>query len=305
LSMVKNSFIFLCGIFWILAGARAEVAEIGLTELGVGTVGIDTGLASDILGKNPDAAEIIEQINRCADMDFDEAEKQVLKRILMTDMGGVAALEKEGKAYLNARINALMQQGMFEEVLLLTDQIPVKNRSAEIKRMRAEALFASGKTAEACAETDAFEEEAFIRAVCAETVGKESESALAFDVYRESAAVGHPFFDAAGDVFYRGLTVDLPEGKPDVWEMPIVARTFGVEIFNRPLDKKQLWTLVNQDTVPAAVKEQAKQMLKENNSEEKESHILADLITLAKVRKRLKPALTAEEVVGIHHVGVH
>ena len=277
-----------------MAAAHAEVVTEVLPELHRGTVGIETGLPKDIWGKKPEAAEVLNQIKNAAEAPLNDSEKSILKSILMTDMGGVVALEEMGDDFLIARVEALMAQGMIEEALALIDKVPAGGVTGAVKRLKAEVLFVAGRTQEACGEgyLNAFDsEEAFVRAICADVAGVPPASALAYEVYRESGHDDHPFLNAAGEVLYRNLEGALPDGGPSVWEMPVIARVWGMDVMKRPLSKTQLRVLINQERVPQEVRQAAEEALNQLTVKQPDGQILTHLIQMAENRVRLEEGL--------------
>ena len=273
--------------------ARAETYQKELPALTVGTVGVETGLPPDIFGKNPKAEDVIRQIESCADIDFNEDERDILRRVLMTDVGGIETLENQSESYLKARLNTLIKQGMFREALLLTDKIPQK--TDELKRLEAEALFAEGFVAAACDEKllNAFgPEEGFMRAICADSIGVPPASALAYEVYRESGRDHHPFLNAAGEVLYRNLSPQIPAGTISVWEAPITAKAYGIGLLERPLSREVLAALRGNETVPHEVRLKAESLLNERNKEEAaDGNVLDHLRKMAQARVKLQKFL--------------
>ena len=266
----------------------AEVVSEQLPEMNIGTVGVETGVPSQIWGDQPDAEKVLAQIKAAGEADLNESEKEILKRVLMTDVGGVASLEAIGESYLVERIEALMAQGMFTEALTLMDKVPARYLSTNLKQLKAKVLFVTGRAAAACMESymDAFgPEEAFIRAICADSVGVPPASAMAYEVYRESGADHHPFLNAAGEVLYRDMKIALPEGESSVWEVPLMARVWGKDIFKHPLSKIQIWTLLNQDRIPEEVRAEAEKHLKSENKQQADGQILTHLIQMAEQRR--------------------
>ena len=142
--MEISKFFVLGAILWISA-ARAEVVAEALPELNLGTIGIETGVPKDIWGEKPEAEAVLNQIKSAAEAPLNDSEKRILKSILMTDMGGVAALEKMGDAYLIARVKALTAQGMTEEALTVLDKVPAEGLPEALKRLKAEVLFVAGR----------------------------------------------------------------------------------------------------------------------------------------------------------------
>ena len=276
------------------AVARAEVVAESLPEMKVGTIGTEAGLSADIWGDKPDAENILGQIKAAGEVTFNDSEKEALKRILMTDVGGVAALEQRGEKYLEARVKALVAQGMFDEAMNLLNQVPEEKAPDFVKRLKAEVLFVAGRVDEACMEgtMETFgKQEAFMRAVCADILGVPPASALAYEVYRESGEDHYPFLNAAGEVLYRGMDIKLPKGEPAVWEMPMIARVWGVDVVKPELTREHLWTLVNQEQVPADVREKAEQTLKQQEKIKADGQVLTHLIQMAKERQAVEEAL--------------
>lgn len=284
-------------LFCMIVGAavaRAEVVAESLPEMKVGTIGVETGLSADIWGDKPDAENVLAQIKATGEVTFSDSEKDVLKRILMTDVGGVAALEQRGEEYLEARVKALVAQGMFDEAMNLLNQVPEEKTPDFVKRLKAEVLFVAGRVEEACVEKnmETFgKQEAFMRAVCADILGVPPASALAYEVYRESGENQYPFLNAAGEVLYRGMDVKVPKGDPSVWEMPIMARVWGIDVVKPELTKEHLWTLINQEQVLADVREKAEQTLKQQEKVKADGQVLTHLIQMAEERQAVERAL--------------
>ena len=282
----------------VAATADAEVSQTKLADLTVGTIGIETENAADIWGKNPNADEVIRQINECAAVSFNDKEREMLRYVLMADVGGIRTLEDRSEDYLNARLNTLLAQGFFRDVITLLDKVPENQQTNNLKQKRAEALFAEGFVEAACEENlmGSFgSEEGFIRAICADSVGVPPASALAYEVYRESGADTHPFLNAAGEILYRDLAPDLPEGVPSVWEAPVVAKVYGSEIFKRPLSREVLSALSGNETVPYGIRLKAKNLLNRPSRNEKaDGHVLDHLSAGAKLRSQMPNFIGAE-----------
>ena len=302
--MDKSKFYFFVLFFWNIGSAWAVVSQEGLPSLTVGTIGVETGLSADIWGANPKADDVIRQIQACADVDFNDSEREILKQILMTDVGGNKELEKKSEEYLKARLETLIKQGLFKEVRTLLDQVPKK--TDELKKLQAEALFADGFVSAACEENliSAFEkEEGFIRAVCADTIGVPPASALAYEVYREGGHDTHPFLNAAGEVLYRNLSPELPEGVPSVWEAPMVAKAYGMKVFDRALSRETLLALFGNETVPPEVRLKAEKVLrKEVKKEPADGLILDYLRAMAEMRMKLQTILPQNAMAEKKHV---
>ena len=294
--MGKSRYIWLIIFGMGAIVARAQVSQTELPDLTVGTIGDETDKPTDIWGENPKAEEVIRQINECASINFNDEERKILKKILMADVGGIKSLEERSEDYLRARLSTLIAQGMFREVITLLDKIPEKQQTNDMKQRRAEALFAEGFVQAACEENlmTAFEnEEGFIRAICADSVGVPPKSALAYEVYRESGRDTHPFLNAAGEVLYRNLTPTLPEGVPSIWEMPVVVKAYGTDVFKRPLSRELLLTLINNEMVSHEIRRMARNRLdKPQESEKADGHILDYLSAWAKVRPQIQKILS-------------
>ncbi|MBR6412479.1 MAG: hypothetical protein IKS41_04895 [Alphaproteobacteria bacterium] len=291
--MEVSKFLALGILLWAWV-AKAEVVAERLPEMKVGTIGVETGLSQNIWGEKPDATQIFSQIKASGEANLNDSEKDILRRILLTDVGGVASLEEKGEEYLVARVEALMAQGMFEEALVLMDRVSPRHLSANLKQLKAKILFVSGRPEEACAENymEAFgREEAFIRAVCADAIGVPPASALAYEVYRESGADTHPFLNAAGEVLYRDIETLIPMDEPSVWEMPVIARVWGVEALKLPLTRTHLWVLVGQEQVPHEVRVAAGHRLHKKEKKQADGQVLTHLIQMAEHRARMEEAL--------------
>jgi len=282
------------GMLLLTSVAWAEVKTEALPEMKVGTIGVETGFGPRIWGDKPDADNILKQIAEAGEAPLNDSEKEILKKVLMTDVGGVVALEERGEAYLVARVEALMAQGLFEEALTLLSKVPERQLSNSLKQLTAKVLFVSGRVEKACTELflESFDtEEAFIRAVCADVTGVPPQSALAYEVYRESGKDNHPFLNAAGEVLYRGLDISLPKGEPSVWEIPVVARVWGEDIFKLNPTKTQKWVLVNQDRIPDSVRETAERTLMDTKPFSADGQVLMHLTQMAEHRRQVEKVL--------------
>ena len=295
LPMKKSKLIGLAlGMLWSVSGA-AQIVQGSLPDLTDGTAGVDTVLTADIWGENPDADDVIRQIQDCADINFNPAELTILRQVLLTDVGGKQSLEDQNESYLKARLETLLKQGMFDEVILLVDRVQPKHRSDVMKQLRAEALFALGRVQEVCTDEvlSAFgEQETFMRVICADALQVPPEPALAFELYREREENEHPFLNAAGDVLYHNLEPEMPSGEPSVWELPILAKAFGNDIFKLKFDREKLWTLIAHEHVPHEVRIQADHLVNTKTEIEKpDGHVLDELIQMAKARQELERRL--------------
>lgn len=287
---MEVSKVFALGmILWTLA-AQAEVVAEHLPEMKAGTIGVETGLTGAIWGDNPDADQVLNQIRVAGEVDLSDSEKEILKRILMTDVGGVAVLEERGEEYLTARVDTLMAQGMFDEALFLLSRISERHLSNKLKQLKSEVLFAAGRVTEACSENymEAFgQEEAFIRAVCADAIGVPPASALAYEVYREGGYDIHPYLNAVGEVLYRDGESLMPAGEPSVWEVPMMARVWGMDIFKLPLSRVHLWELINQEQISQEVRLAAENLLKRKEKKQPDGQVLMHLIRMAESRAQV------------------
>jgi len=288
-----SKFLIAGVLLWPLLGL-AEVVTEALPEMKVGTIGTDTGVSAAVWGEKPDAAEILAQIKAAGEAPLNDVEKEILKRVLLADMGGVAALEELGEEYLRVRVKALVAQSMADEAIALIDRVPAKNLSNTLKQLKAETLLIMGRAEEACAEgyPESFEaEEAFIRAVCADMIGVPPASALAYEVYRESGRDNHPFLNAAGEVLYRDMKVAMPAGGPSIWEMPVAARVWGKEVLNKPLSAAHLRVLTGQERVPSDVREAAQSRISKKPAVSVNGSILLHLTQMASERQQVEALL--------------
>ncbi len=236
----------LLSVLWWGGTAVAEVVVDDLSGLGQGTVGIKTPFTADVFGTEPVAETVIQHLNAVQSLPLSGAERAVVRMVLMTDVGGVKSLDTAQAAYWRARADILLTQGLFEDVITLTDQIPPARRTNDMRRDRATALFALGRYREACAGDTpvAFgTDERWIRAVCADVMGDDAPAALAFDVYREAGTDGHALWTAAGRRTYQRTTEPMPVGLSatdiSVWELPLAARVFGEPVLTLPLKRGQ------------------------------------------------------------------
>lgn len=297
--MVKNKIICFCVGCLFASVAHGQIVSENLTEISNGTIGVPTVFKSDLWGKNPDVSDVLRQIQEAGQTDFNAPERAVLRQILLTDVGGIETLEKENKAYLDVRLNTMLNQGFYEDILTLLGEIPEKQLTAELKRVRLKALFALGKEAVVCSEENMAlfdENEAFMRVICADLSAEPFETAMAYEVYRDSGRDTGAFLNAAGDKLYRHLDAVLPEGKPDFWEWVVTAKAFGTEVLNRDLTRGEKILLAESDFVSEDVREKALSLLEKTGVQTNpDGKILDDLIQISnqrqKVEKNLSPDL--------------
>lgn len=297
--MGKSKIIGLCIGCLFSVSVSAQIVSEGLSEISNGTIGVKTAFQSDVWGKNPDVADVLRQINEAATANLDEAERIVLRQVLLTDVAGVPSLEKENQAYLAARLNTMVAQGFYEDILTLLDEIPEKQLNEELKLYQLKAEFALGKKARVCIEENMAlfqEKEAAMRVICADILKEPFEASMAYEVYRDSGRDGETFLNAAGDKIYRHLEGSMPEGKPTLWEWPMVAKAFGMGVFQRELTRGELVLLAESGYVLEEVQEEARKRLREPKIEKNpDGKILDDLLKMSKQRqeieKNLPPAL--------------
>ena len=249
----------LIGLIWGLwsLSPRAAVETAELPDLVIGGVGLETGLTTAVWGDPIDSEKLKAQLQDIQNIAFDPAEREILKRVLLTRTGEVDVLIP--------RLETLMAQGFFEDVLRLIDRIPPAQRTDEVRQWRIRALMAEGKTADVCTEEmiAGWPEEVFIRTVCALMSKTLDEAALAFDVYRESGADTYPFLNGVGDKIVRYQDVSLPDGQPDWIEIPLIAKAFEEDVFQLPLKIGELQMLSRSDFVPDLVQKKAAEMLQQ------------------------------------------
>lgn len=240
----------------------ANVAVSDLPELTVDTAGVSTPFSSGVWGNPSDISELTKQIESVGQLKLTRAQLDVFRQLLLTDVSGSDAFTKADGSFLKTRLKALSEQGLFEDVLTLINQIPEPQKTDEMKRFKAEALFALGRFSEACADglIAAFpsSEAAFIQVACTRETGTNAEATLAFDVYREGNEETFAFGAVSGDRVYRKLSPNLPnEGTPSVWELPLVAQAFGRTVLERPLSRGKLRALALNEKTPPAVRVEA------------------------------------------------
>ena len=303
--MGKSKLVYFVAGLIFSCVVHAQITAEQLDSIADGTVGIETDLSADVWGDNPNVDDVIRQIKDCADESFNWTELGVLRQVLLTDVGGVKGIEQKSDAYLKARLDTLMKQGLFSDVLTLLENIPEKNLTDELWQIKGEALFASGRPDEACEEriVTAFgTEEAFIRAICVAVNGSSTEPALAYEVYRESGHDTHVFLNAAGDVLFRGLSSELPTGTPSVWEMPILALAFGEDIFQLNLNRAQLWTLLDWENIPHEVRLHAQRLAQVETTEDNTGGILDALRAWSRARQSLEQQIPPDKRQRLMHL---
>ena len=303
--MVKSKLVAFCVGCLFSATLNAQVLSEELTALSVGTIGVPTVFQSNLWGENPDVADVVRQINDAGMADLGPAEREILRQVLLTDVAGVPALEKENQSYLMARLNAMLNQGFYEDILILLEKVPEANLTSELKLFRLKALFGLGKVALVCEEANMSlfgDKEAFIRVVCVDAVGTDASAVMAYDVYRDSGLDDSLFLKAAGDKIYHHLDRTLPEGKPLLWELPIVVKAFGSEVLNRSLTRGELVVLSNNAGLSDDVRQSVENLLKKPEIKiNPNGKILDDLMLMAKQRQALEhnlPSDMLQKIIG-------
>jgi hypothetical protein len=293
--MGKSKIIGLCIGCLFSVSVSAQIVSEGLSEISNGTIGVKTAFQSDVWGQNPDAADVLRQINEAATENLDEAERIVLRQVLLTDVAGVPSLEKENQPYLTARLKTMMAQGFYEDILTLLDEIPEKQLSEELKLYRLKAVFALGRETRVCAEENMAlfqEKEVAMRVICADLLKEPFEASMSYEVYRDSGRDSEVFLNASGDKIYRHLDGDMPAGKPTFWEWTMVAKAFGLEVFQRDLTRGELVLLAESDYVPEDVREEARKRLMNPKVEKNpDGKILDDLMKMSKQRREIEKNL--------------
>lgn len=230
--MVKNKILTAVVLLGLAHGVAAQVTIQSLPTMSVGTGGVATSFSSDLFGKNPKADEIIRYIRELADVELSQGAKEILRQVLLTDVGGVAALEEKQQEYLMARLHTLYRQRLYTDVSALIQTIPEAEKTDEMKQFESRALFALGQVKEACDErlTSAFgREEAYVRVACSFHLKSFEEAALSYDVYREAGG-NHTLMNVAGDALFRNIKADLPaEMHPDIFEEEMGLKAYGDE----------------------------------------------------------------------------
>ena len=298
--MVLNKFIGLVAGCFLGGAVQAEVIMTPLPDLTPGSIGVDTVFDAHIWGKDPSANQIIKQIRQAAEVPFNDSEREILRQILLTDVGGISALASESDSFLKVRLQTLMAQGLFEDVLRLIDRIPERDKNPDLIQMQTAALFASGRIKEACSDDrlGAFgADESFLRVVCAEEIGVPPAAAFAYEVYRESGADTHEFLNAAGEYLYRDINRDMPSGHPSVFELPIAAKVWGIDIFDLPLNRGDYVLLSGLERIPHEVRLKAVSSLTQpvGDSVTADETLLERLIRLSHARRLVEQQLPHRE----------
>jgi hypothetical protein len=303
--MCKIKFIAFCIGCLFSATLNAQVLSEELTALSIGTIGVPTVFQSNLWGENPDVGDVVRQINDAGMADLDQTEREILRQVLLTDVAGVPSLEKENQTYLIARLNAMLNQGFYEDVLVLLEKMPEVNLTSELKLFRLKTLFGLGRVDLVCEEGNLSlfgDQEAFIRVVCADALGTNSAAVMAYDVYRDSGLDDNLFLKAAGDKIYHHLDRMLPDGKPLLWELPIVVKAFGSEVLNRSLSRGDLVLLSNSASLSDEVRQSVENLLKKPEIKiNPNGKILDDLMLMAKQRQALEhnlPSDMLQKIIG-------
>ncbi len=114
-----------------------------LPNLSINHLGIDSRIPADIWGKS-DTNTLKSLIKDIVAKPLTPAMQDVITQMMLRQTAPDASLP------LTFRMEALMQLGQFDDVLTLDGLVPPTHQTPDILRLKALALFLSGKTKEAC-----------------------------------------------------------------------------------------------------------------------------------------------------------
>lgn len=220
-----------CGLF-----ARASMATVqvnNLPDLSLDGVGVETVFSSSVWQGARNVKHLAEQVKKVSHLRLTPSERDVLRHLLMTDTSAEPALIGGDGSFGLVRAEALFDQGLFEDVITLIDQIPNEQKTLDMKRLKSASLFGAGRLTEACQESNMSfweENENALRAVCVFYQGTQDEARLAFDVYHEGGE-NDKWISSATKRLFSGQG-NRPDGNPPVWVAGLVATAFGIEGLN-------------------------------------------------------------------------
>ncbi len=214
----------------LTVGVNAGVQVEALPDLTLDEVGIATPFLPDIWSGSS-VAHLIQSIGQVSRLSLSPEERVIFRDLVMTDVSGAATVREAGGDFFAARVQALMTQGLFEDVIVLIDQVSDSVRTPDMKRWRKEALVGLGQSAAACLESEMGHwgtAEKEMRVVCSFLNGTDGQASLAFDIYQEEkgadawiTAVGHKRWRQNGQV---------PAGHPAVSQVVPVVDSFGLDV---------------------------------------------------------------------------
>lgn len=209
---------------------NATVRMDDLPDLAVDGIGVTTVFPASVWQGGGTISDLTEQVRGAGRLSLLPAEREILRQLILTDTSAEPALVGGDGSFWTARADALMAQGLFEDVIELVDQVPVEQQTPVMKQRRSAALFGAGRITEACAEKTMAvweDRENAVRAACVFYQGSREAAALAFDVYREGGS-DDVWMTAAGSRLFLGRG-EQPADEPDLWAIGLAAAAFGVD----------------------------------------------------------------------------
>ena len=199
--------------------SASEVVIETLPKLSFNTVGTETTTDPHLFDQS-DPQVIQNLIQKMGSKSFSPALLRTVRHMLIMDTEGTNFGNQvfQQDSFLQTRLNALLDLGLFEEAVALTEKIPVSQMNDSVFQLAVRALLLKGDTKKACdlsqqRELGAFSEK--IRMNCFLIQDDKEKAGLTFDVYAEQPSDDDPLFLALGRQVFHEENVSIPSEKID------------------------------------------------------------------------------------------
>ncbi len=199
--------------------SATEVVIETLPKLSFNMVGIEATRDPRLFDQS-DPKVIQNLIQKIGSKSFSPALLRTVRHMLILDMGGTNFGNQvfQQDSFLQTRLNALLELGLFEEAVALTEKIPVSQMNDSVFQLAVRALLLKGDTKKACdlsqqRELGAFSEK--IRMNCFLIQDDKEKAGLTFDVYAEQPSDDDLLFLALGRQVFHEENVSIPSEKID------------------------------------------------------------------------------------------
>lgn len=211
-----------------------------------------------------DSLKIITLIDKTSRQKLTPGQTKIFAQMITTDTTGVAFKSdpiSSNNRFLLTRLNALMNLGLFDQVLAMMELVPITQQNTpDFASIKVSALFLSGETKEACTLLNKQDLTEFIdkmRVSCFLSSGERDKGALAFETYKETEG-SDALFLALGDRVFQdtpspilgnsvyapehvALVAALGDKMPDMTNAPIWMKRALTRFENVPIASRIYW----------------------------------------------------------------
>ncbi len=231
--MNKKSFLFL--LFFLASfQVNAQLFDSGviiqdLPSFSLNSLG-STHVFSSNIWQESDKDTLLNSINQIGENPLTPASKKTLILLLTQDSTGYKKTSEEienNEIFLSERLKALVRLGAFEEALLLINQIPEKQLSEEIQKIKFYTLLLQGKTQEAELILDTISDTKFLdKARINLFLEKEekNKAILSYEIYKENLENEPDLFTLCAENTLLELETPLLQTKATVEDVFLLSR---------------------------------------------------------------------------------